>query len=178
VRGGLNAAVCALQSASCLGPFAACAAQEPLPGRKRGSVPTIDRRLAAIAWYCAQKGQPCDRADRHIREVMQGIRREHGRPPEEKEAVLGDDVIRMAETLHRDLRGLRDRAILLIGFAGGLRRSEIVGLDCGPDQTEDGSGWIESLDEWTAYPRARQDRLARGRNRPRVKRPHLPHRRP
>ena len=43
--------------------------------------------------------------------------------------------------------GLRDRAILAIGFAGGLRRSEIVGLDCGPDQTEDGSGWIEIFPE-------------------------------
>ncbi|MBM3653832.1 MAG: integrase, partial [Alphaproteobacteria bacterium] len=38
---------------------------------------------------------------------------------------------------------IRDRAILAIGFAGGLRRSEIVGLDCGPDKTEDGAGWIE-----------------------------------
>jgi integrase len=36
---------------------------------------------------------------------------------------------------------------LFIGFAGGLRRSEITGLDCGPDQTEDGAGWIEVLDE-------------------------------
>ena len=42
-----------------------------------------------------------------------------------------------------DLRGLRDRAILALGFAGALRRSEIVGLDCGPGQSEDGSGWIE-----------------------------------
>jgi len=46
-----------------------------------------------------------------------------------------------------DLRGLRDRAILAIGFAGGLRRSEIVGLDCGPSQTENGSGWIEIVPE-------------------------------
>jgi integrase len=125
--------------------LAACAAQEPLPGRKPGSVRTIERRLSAIAWYCAQNGQPLDRADRHIREVMQGIRRKHGRPLDEKEAVLGADIIRMIETLGRDLRGLRDRAILLIGFAGGLRRSEIVGLDCGPHQTKDGSGWIEIL---------------------------------
>jgi integrase len=125
----------------------ACAAQETLPGRKPGSVRTIERRLSAIAWYCAQKGQPLDRADRHIREVMQGIRRKHGRPPDEKEAVLGDDVIHMAETLTRDLRGLRDRAILLLGFAGGFRRSEITGLDCGPDQTKDGSGWIEILEQ-------------------------------
>jgi integrase len=42
-----------------------------------------------------------------------------------------------------DLRGLRDRAILALGFAGGLRRSEIVGLDCGPDQSDDGGGWLE-----------------------------------
>jgi len=49
----------------------------------------------------------------------------------------------MLATLDNDLRGLRDRAILAIGFAGGLRRSEIVGLDCGPKQSEDGTGWIE-----------------------------------
>ena len=46
-----------------------------------------------------------------------------------------------------DLRGLRDRAILLLGFAGGLRRSEIVGLDVGRQQTEDGAGWVEFLDK-------------------------------
>ena len=46
-----------------------------------------------------------------------------------------------------DLRGLRDRAILLLGFAGGLRRSEIVGLDCGAKQTQDGTGWTEILDK-------------------------------
>jgi site-specific recombinase XerC len=53
----------------------------------------------------------------------------------------------MVATLDHDLRGLRDCAILLIGFAGGLRRSEITGLDCGPDHTEDGAGWIEFLDQ-------------------------------
>ena len=51
----------------------------------------------------------------------------------------------MLATLSNDLRGWRDRAILLLGFGGGLRRSEIVGLDCGPGQTEDGGGWAEIL---------------------------------
>ena len=37
--------------------------------------------------------------------------------------------------------------MLLIGFAGGLRRSEITGLDLGRNQTEDGRGWIEMLDK-------------------------------
>ena len=45
------------------------------------------------------------------------------------------------------LRGLLDRAMLLIGYAGGMRRSEIVGLDVKPDQTEDGRGWIEIFDK-------------------------------
>ena len=38
---------------------------------------------------------------------------------------------------------MRDRAILLIGYSGGLRRSEIVGLDVNRDDTDDGKGWIE-----------------------------------
>ena len=82
----------------------------------------------------------------HIREVLAGIRRKHGRPPAQKEPVLGDDLPRLLETLGRDLRGLRDRAILLVGFAGGLRRSEIVGLDHGEAQTDEGSGWVEILE--------------------------------
>jgi integrase len=75
---------------------------------------------------------------------MAGIRNKHAAPPRQKEAVLPEDLIAMLETLDRGtLRGLRDRSMLLLGFAGGLRRSEIVGLDCGRDQTEDGRGWVE-----------------------------------
>ncbi|APO72553.1 hypothetical protein IE4872_PD02039 (plasmid) [Rhizobium gallicum] len=59
----------------------------------------------------------------------------------------------MIETLDRGtLRGLRDHAMLLIGYAGGLRRSEIVGLDVKADQTEDGRGWIEILDKACSSP--------------------------
>jgi integrase len=72
---------------------------------------------------------------------MAGIRNSHARPPVQKEAVLAEDIIAMVETLDRgSLRGLRDLAMLLVGFAGGLRRSEIVGLDLKVDQTEDGRG--------------------------------------
>ena len=66
---------------------------------------------------------------------------------EQKEAILPEDLLAMIATLNLgDLRGLRDRAILLVGFAGGLRRSEIVGLDC---RAEDGlsGGWIEFFDD-------------------------------
>ena len=53
----------------------------------------------------------------------------------------------MIETLGFGLRALRDRAILLIGYAGGLRRSEIVSLDVGKDDTPDSGGWIEILED-------------------------------
>jgi len=108
------------------------------------SVATIERRLSSLTWNYAQRGQPLDRKDRAIATVMAGIRNTHAAPPRQKEAILPEDLIAMLETLDRgSLRGLRDRAMLLLGFAGGLRRSEIVGLDVGRDQTEDSSGWIE-----------------------------------
>ena len=115
---------------------------------KPNSVSTIERRLAAIGWNCTQRGMTLDRKDRAIATVMAGIRNTHAAPPRQKEALLPEDLIAMLETLDRGtLRGLRDRAMLLIGFAGGLRRSEITGLDLGRDQTEDGRGWIEILDK-------------------------------
>ena len=113
-------------------------------GRDKKTVSTIERRLSSLSWNFSQRGQPLDRKDRHIATVMAGIRNKHASPPRQKEAILPEDLIAMLETLDRGtLRGLRDRAMLLAGFAGGLRRSEITGLDCGRDQTEDGRGWIE-----------------------------------
>ncbi len=122
----------------------ACASGDATANRKPNSVATIERRLSALSWSYAQRGQPLDRRDRHIATVLAGIRNSHARPPRQKEAILPEDLRAMLETLERGtLRGLRDRAMLLLGFAGGLRRSEIVGLDAGPDQTEDGCGWAE-----------------------------------
>jgi len=126
----------------------ACASGAAERGMKANSVSTIERRLSSLSWNFSQRGLMLDRRDRHIATVMAGIRNSHAKPPVQKEAVMADDIIAMVETLDRgSLRGLRDRAMLLIGFAGGLRRSEIVGLDLKPDQTEDGRGWIEILDK-------------------------------
>lgn len=125
----------------------ACASGAVSGGRKPNSVSTIERRLSSLAWNYAQRGQTLDRRDRHIATVLAGIRNRHAAPPRQKEAILPEDLIAMLETLDRGtLRGLRDRAMLLIGFAGALRRSEIVGLDVGRDQTEDGRGWVEFYD--------------------------------
>jgi integrase len=116
-------------------------------GLSKAAVSTIERRLAAITKTCSSAGTPLPRQDRHIVDVMAGIRRQHARPPRQKEALLAEDILAMIATLPNDLRGYRDRAILLIGFAGGLRRSEIVGLDCGEGQTTDSGGWVEVLED-------------------------------
>lgn len=129
-------------SAELIGLYIAhCAA--PADRSRALSVSTIERRLCGLAWQYQQRGFTLDRKNRHIATVLAGIRRKHARPPVQKEAVLAEDIIAMAATLGFDLRGLRDRAILLIGYAGGLRRSEIVCLDYGKDDTPDSGGWIE-----------------------------------
>src|ERR1700677_1690001 len=128
-----------------LGLYIAACASGAIAGNPC-SVRTIERRLSALAWNFAQRGEAFDRADRHVATVLAGVRRTQGRPREQKEAVLRNELLEMIATLDLgDLRGLRDRAILLVGFAGGLRRSEIVGLACHPEDALDG-GWIEVFD--------------------------------
>ena len=111
------------------------------------SVSTIDRRLSGLAWNYAQRGFSLDRKNRHIATVLAGIKRRHARPPVQKEAILAEDILAMVATLPYDLRGLRNRAILLLGYAGGLRRSEIVSLDVHKDDTPESGGWIEIFDK-------------------------------
>lgn len=119
----------------------------PSNGSSALSVSTIDRRLSGLAWNYAQRGFALDRKNRHIATVLAGIKRKHARPPVQKEAILPDDILAMVACLPFDLRGLRDRAILLLGYAGGLRRSEIVSLDVGKDDTLDGGGWTEIFED-------------------------------
>ena len=111
------------------------------------SVSTIERRLSGLGWNYAQRGFSLDRKNRHIATVLAGIKRRHARPPVQKEAILAEDILAMVATLPFDLRGLRDRAILLLGYAGGLRRSEVVNLDVHKDDTPDSGGWIEIFDK-------------------------------
>jgi integrase len=145
VRRGLEARP--LADPETVGLYLAALASGSGSGGRRRSVATIERRLCALVWHFAQRGEPFDRRDRHVATVLAGVRRTHGRPPEQKEALLPEHLLAMVDLLPpTSLRNMRDRAILLIGFAGGLRRSEIVGLDCRSEDSLEGSGWPEFLE--------------------------------
>ena len=124
--------------------IAECAS--PQDGSPPLAASTIERRLSGLSWNYQQRGLSLYRRDRHIATVLAGIKRKHGKPPEQKEAVLAEDILEMIAGLTFGLREIRDRAIILIGYAGGLRRSEIVGLDISEDETDDSGGWIEFMD--------------------------------
>ena len=98
----------------------------------RGEKPaTIQVKLAAIAAAHRSRGskQPDPTVDEDVRMTMAGIRRERGTAPQKKAPALLPDVRQMLAALPDTLAGRRDRALLLIGFAGAFRRSELVALD-------------------------------------------------
>ncbi|WP_198384229.1 site-specific integrase [Roseomonas sp. KE2513] len=92
---------------------------------------SLSMRLVAIGQAHRLAGHRLDTGHPAIRETMKGIRRIHGTAPAKKDAAVAD-IIRdaVAELAKRSgLRPLRDRALLLVGFAAALRRSELVALD-------------------------------------------------
>ena len=146
--------------------IAACASGAA--GPKPCSVRTIERRLSALTWNFAQRGQPMDRKDRHVATVLAGIRRTQGRPPEQKEAVLPEDLLAMIATPRsRELT----RPARSGDSAGRLcRRPQAVGNrrprlpPRGRPQRRLDRIFCRRL----ALDLARQDRMARGRDRPRL----------
>ncbi|MNW33150.1 site-specific tyrosine recombinase XerD [compost metagenome] len=91
-------------------------------------VSTIRRRMSSIAQAHLVAGYPSP-TTAHIKVVWAGIKRVHGTTEIGKLPVVVDIVKQMLNELPDKLQGVRDRAILLIGFAGAFRRSELVSLD-------------------------------------------------
>lgn len=94
---------------------------------------TIGRNLAAIGWKHRQDGlvAPTLRDERMvIADTLAGIRREQRvRPSARKAAITAKDLVAMIATADGEgTRSIRDRAVLALGLAAALRRSELVGL--------------------------------------------------
>ena len=102
---------------------------------------TIQRRVSAISQAHQLAGhRPAPTAAPVVRSTMAGIRRSIGTAPAQKAPLLTNELRRLLATCDSATRaGLRDRALLLVGFAGGFRRSELVALNAGDVvETDDG----------------------------------------
>jgi len=89
---------------------------------------TIGRKLAAIAVAHRDAGLESPTEHGMVKRTLAGIRREKGTAPHQKSALLVNDLRRMVAPLGASLLDRRDRALILLGFAAALRRSELVGL--------------------------------------------------
>jgi integrase len=92
---------------------------------------TLTRRLAAISVAHEAQRLPNPVSSPLIRATMRGIRREHGAAQRQAAPLLRDDLFAVLAAVGEGIKDLRDRALLLLGFASALRRSELVALDCG-----------------------------------------------
>ena len=95
------------------------------------SVATLNRRLAALAKVHRSHGMANPTSSELVKSVLRGLKRVKGTAQRQANPLLKEDLILALDATGEGLRDLRDRALLLIGFAGGFRRSELVGLTCG-----------------------------------------------
>jgi site-specific recombinase XerD len=90
---------------------------------------SIQRRLNAIAEAHKAVGLESPTHTGIVQNTMKGIRRTKGTAATQKAPALIDHVRAMVAATDADIIGARDRALILLGFAGAFRRSELVGLD-------------------------------------------------
>ena len=119
---------------------------------------TLTRRLTSINKVHRAGGleAPALMAHPAVGETLKGIRRTHGTEQHPKQPLFTEQLRLMSERLPAGLIGLRDRALLLTGFAGGLRRSELAGV-CVNDVTETKEGLV------IAVRRSKTDQEGQGR---------------
>lgn len=92
-------------------------------------VSTLQRRLATIAEAHRAAGHDSPTRHSQVKLVWAGIRREKGTAQSHVKPVLTKHIRLMVHHLPDSLLGVRDRALLLLGFAGAMRRIDLVGLD-------------------------------------------------
>lgn len=91
------------------------------------SVATLSRRLVSIGKAHTSQNLASPTRSDLVKAVMKGIRRTYGSAQRQAAPAIKEDVLAMVNGL-TGIKGIRDRALLLVGFAGAFRRSELVGL--------------------------------------------------
>lgn len=101
---------------------------------------TIKTFVYAIAFVHRIGGEPFDKAG--FAAVLKGIRQTHGNASRQVAPITIAELRAMVAALPESFGGLRDRALLTVGFAGALRCSELVALDLGAPMPP-GTGFID-----------------------------------
>lgn len=94
------------------------------------SVATLQHRIIAIHRAHLDAGRPSPAMDPLVKRTMQGIRRTRGTAQRRVRALVKDDIIELVLTAEKQgpMKAARDVALILVGFAGAFRRSELVGI--------------------------------------------------
>ncbi|ONF46476.1 tyrosine-type recombinase/integrase [Methylobacterium radiotolerans] len=103
-------------------------------------VATLRRRLVAIREHHSAAGHTLDTSSAAFVDTWTGLQRSHGQPAVKKRPLMTIELRRAIEALPHTLAGKRDRALILVGFAAALRRSELASLEIA---RRDGTSWIE-----------------------------------
>lgn len=90
---------------------------------------TIQRRLASISTAHRAAGHESPTKSELVRSTLLGVKRANGTAKRQVIPVRVRHIREGVDLMRSDTKGIRDRAILLVGYAGALRRSEVVGLD-------------------------------------------------
>jgi len=93
------------------------------------SVPTLVRRIASISKAHSARGVPNPTRSELVRTTLRGIQRTQRYTQQQAKPLLREDLLLVLDAMRDRPKDIRDRALLLIGFAGALRRSELVALD-------------------------------------------------
>ena len=94
---------------------------------KSSKLSTLKRRIASLSVIHKLKGHYLDTKNPIIMENLHGIKRTLGSRQRAKKPILINDLKLIIKVINKDK--IRDKALILIGFAGGFRRSELVNID-------------------------------------------------
>ena len=90
---------------------------------------TLSRYVASLAIAHQAMGLASPTSSELVRSVIKGIRRVKGVAQKAAKPLVKEDLFAVLDAMGDTLKDARDRSLLLVGFAGGFRRSELVSLD-------------------------------------------------